>query len=364
LRATQPHFCIRLTYRYRLLLAALLVLVAVVGLRLATAAQAAKTLHTSSPHPQRRSRLRTWQAATRFPRPRFRPTRTISVHTARQFWRAWDRLRPGDEIDVHGRLTFSDTAVFRKQLPGWAEVHFSPGTRFTGTPGNNEAAALVDHCQHIRFYGGNLTNPSGGSGITIYDSSSVTWQNFVIHDTANTGLFVQGIHQRNTHLDLKGEIYHWGMNLGLDPHSEKGTGLHGAYLGESPYGVSDSRFALNVHDGATGAGIEMGGRSDYIAHNTLYLWCRDLTKIATKLTAGNCAQLWGVNVTDNVFKYIKAENLTGRPFQTGGMYAGQSLKTDRVDYGRAIHTNLNSLIGSIRWDRRFNAVFRNVSPSP
>ena len=364
MRATQAAFFIRLNRRRRLLLAALFVLVAAVGLRTVTVAQAAKALRTGSPHPQRRTRALTWKAVTRFARPRFRPTRRIGVHTAGQFWRAWDRIRPGDEIDVHGAVTFSGKAIFRKQLPAWAEVHFSPGTRFTGTPGENLAAAWVDRCRHIRFYGGNLTNPTGGSGIVIYDSDWVTWWNFVVHDTGNTGLAVQGIEQPDTHLDLKGEIYHWGLNLDLDPHSEKGTGLHGANLADSPDGVSNSRFVLNVHDGATGAGVEMGGRSDFFDHNTLYLSCRNLTKVATKLTAGNCAQLWGVNVTHDDFRYIEAQNLTGRPFQTGGMYAGQSLQTDRVDYGRAINTNLNPLIGSIRWDRRFDAIFKNVSPSP
>jgi hypothetical protein len=304
-----------------------------------------------------------WRTATHFARPRFRPTQKVNVRTAAQFWQAWDRIRPGEEIDVHG-VTFSGEAIFRKQLPGWAEVHFLRGTRFIGRPGDNLPAAWIDRCQHIRFYGGNLSNPSGGSGIAIYDSSWVTWWNFVIHDTANTGLGVAGINQPDTHLDLKGEIYHWGLNLGLDPHTEKGTGLHGANLADSPFGVGDSRFALNVHDGATGAGVEAGGRSDFFERNTLYLRCRNLSKVATTLTAGNCVQLWGVNVKYNDFRYIDAANLAGRPYQTGGMYAGQSLSTDRVDYGRAIHTNLNPRIGSIRWDRRFGTTFRNVSPSP
>jgi hypothetical protein len=263
---------------------------------------------------------------------------------------------------VHG-VTFSGEVVLSKRLSGWAEVHFDSGTRFTGVAGDNLPDVWINRSQKIRFYGGNLTNPGGGSGIVIYDSSRITWWNFVVHDVAGTGLGVQGIRQPVTHLDLKGEIYHWGLNLGLDPHSEKGTGLHGANLADSPYGVSDSRFALNVHDGAAGAGIEAGGRSDFFERNTLYVWCRNLTKIATRLTAGNCVQLWGSNVTHNDFRYIEAENLTGRPYQTGGMYAGQSLTTDRVDYGRAIDTNLNRLIGPIRWDPRFGTVFRNVVPA-
>jgi hypothetical protein len=306
----------------------------------------------------------TWRTTVGFARPRFRPTMTVDVHTAGQFWRAWNGLRPHEEIDVHG-VTFSGEAVFRKRLRGWAEVHFDSRTRFVGTSGANRAAAWIDRCRRIRFYGGDLTNPTGGAGITIYDSSWVTWWNFVVHGTANTGLFVQGIHRPNAHLDLKGQISDWGLNLALDPHSEEGTGLHGANLADSPFGVRDSRFALNLHDGAAGAGVEAGGdrRTDFFAHNTLYLRCRDLTKVAIRATAGNCIQVWGVNVTHNVFRYIEAENLTGRPFETSGMFDGQSLTTNRVVYGRARHTNLNPRVGPMRWDRRFGTVFRHVTPA-
>lgn len=342
----------------RFLVAGLVALLAVFCLARVGSTNTAYAANRAS---QRTSR---WNAATHFPRPRFRPALTVNVRTASQFWSAWNGLRPDEKINVHG-VTFADEAVFRKQLRGWAEIHFDSRTRFTGTPGSNRPAAWIDHCRRIRFYGGNLTNPGGGAGITIYDSSWVTWWNFDIHSTGNTGLFVQGIHRPNVHLDLKGKIYSWGLNLALDPHSEKGTGLHGANLADSPYGVRDSRFALDLHDGATGAGVEAGGRwsTDFFTHNTLYLRCRNLTKVALTLTGGNCAQLWGINITHNVFKYIDAENLAGRPYETGGMYAGQSLKTNRVAYGRATQTNLNPRVGPVRWDRRYGTVFRNVSPT-
>jgi hypothetical protein len=311
-----------------------------------------------------RHRALSWRKATHFVRPRFRPTRTVEVDTATEFWRAWSHLRPQEEIDVHG-VNFSGEAVFRKQLPGWAEVHFGPGTRFIGMAGANQPATWINHCRGIRFYGGNLTNPTGGSGIIISDSSWVTWWNFVVHDTANTALSVRGINQPNTHLDLKGQVSHWGLNLALDTHNEKGTGLHGANLADSAYGIRDSRFALDLHDGATGAGVEAGGdtSTDFFTHNSLYLRCRNLTKVATRLTGGNCVQLWGINITHNEFKYIRAKDLTGRPFETSGMREGQSLKTNRVVYGRAIHTNLNPRVGPIHWDRRDGTVFKDISPA-
>lgn len=306
-----------------------------------------------------------WAAVTRFPRPRFVPTQRVQVNTAADFWRAWKSIRPGEEIDVRG-ITFKGEAVFETQLSGWAEVHFGAGTTFAGTPGSNLPAVWVNDSSHVRFFGGRITNPRGGAGLTIYDSSYVTWWGFVIRNTANTGLFVQGIHRTNDHLDLKGEISHWGLNLAFDPHREKGTGLHGANLGDAVRGVRNSRFALYLHDAAVGAGVEAGGATptDGFWRNTLYLRCRNLTKRAVLLTAGNCLQLWGDNVTGNDFRYIQAENLQGRPYDASGMFGGQSLASDRVGYGRGFRTNLNPRIGSMHWDDARGTVFGNVAPRP
>lgn len=314
---------------------------------------------------------RTWASETNFPAPTFKPLRTIDVSTAAGFWDAWSNLRPGDEIDVHG-VAFSGESVFKKQLPGWAEVHFDSRTTFTGKAGSNLPAAWIDGCRHIRFYGGTLTNPTGGSGVTIYDSSYFTWWGFHIHDTANTGLFVQGIDAADDHLDLKGEISRWGLDLALDPHREKGTGLHGANLADSRYGVRDSRFALYLHDGAVGAGVEAGGatRTDGFWNNTLYLRCQRLTMAATSQVAGNCFQAWGDNVTGNRFVYLEAENLQGRPYDANGLYSGQSLATNTVEYGRASKTNLNPHLKSTEsqiparegWDARGRTKFLDVAP--
>jgi hypothetical protein len=292
----------------------------------------------------------TWQSETDYLAPVFTPQQTIDVSTLAGFWKAWNVLQPGDEINVHG-VAFLGETVFKKQLPDWAEVHFDAGTTFVGTPGQNLPAAWIDGCQHIRFYGGTLTNPIGGSGVTIYDSSYFSWWGFDIHDTANTGLFVQGINSVNDHLDLKGEISDWGLNLALDPHSEKGTGLHGANLADARYGVRDSRFALYLHNGAAGSGVEAGGASstDGFWNNTLYLRCQNLSMVATSQVGGNCFQAWGDNVVGNDFPYIEAENLEGRAYDANGMYAGQALTTDTVDYGRATDTNLNPALSSTEW---------------
>jgi hypothetical protein len=308
---------------------------------------------------------RSWEKATRLARPAFHPRRRIDVSSAHAFWRAWRHLRPGVEIDVH-HVVFTGETTFRKRLPGWAEVHFDRRTMFRGKRGGDLPAVWIDTSAHIRFYGGTVLNPGGAGGILIYDSAYVTWRDFLVHWVGGSGLVVQGIHGPNTHLDLEGRIAHWGDNLAHDPHSEKGTGLHGALLGDAKYGVKDSRFVLDLHDGPTGSGVEAGGSqsTDGFWNNTLYLRCRNLTMRAVHQTGGNCIQLWGDNVTGNRFAYIEADDLQGLPYQTDGLYDGQSLATDTVVYGRASHTNLNSRMGDTRWDPHGGTVFRNVSPRP
>jgi hypothetical protein len=314
----------------------------------------------------------TWARATAFRRPAFKPARVVDVTTQAAFAAAWNAIRPGDEILVHGVTFTGEVAMNDKQLDGWAEVHFDSATRFAGVPSGNFPAVWVNADRHVRFYGGKITNPHGSAGILIYDSADVTWWGFTIDRTGGTGLMVQGIRSTNRRLDLKGSISRWGLDAALDPHSEPGTGLHGALLADANFGVTDSRFALDLHDGAAGAGVEAGGSrsSDLFERNRLYLTCSNLTMRAVSQIAANCLQFWGENVIGNRVGYLAASRLQGRPYDANGMYPNQSLATDVVEYGRASGTNLSPYLGRTetgipaarRWDRRDGTVFRNVHP--
>ena len=315
-----------------------------------------------------------WANLTDFVPASFTPTRTIDVYTASDFWSAWNNIAPGDEINVHG-VTFSGEATFSgKQLSDWAEVNFDSATTFSGVSSGNYPAVWVHGDSHIRFYGGTITNRYGGVGTEIADSSYFTWWNFVIHDTGASGLFVPGLTSADDHLDIKGEIYHWGLNLALDPHAEKGTGLQGAMLADAYYGVKNSRFAIYAHDSAAGSGLSIGGSSstDGFWGNTVYAWCQNLSMRATSQVAGNCVQVWGNNVSGNDYKYIEGENLQGRPYDANGMNSGQSLSTDTVEYGTASNTNLNpylaqtepSIPADMHWDSRYSTQFGSASPKP
>lgn len=298
------------------------------------------------------------------------PRRTIEVHSVAQFWRAWNAIAPGDVIDVHGVTFTGETILTNKHLSGWAQVRFDANTRFVGPDGGDLPAVWVSAVSDVRLYGGNVTNPRGGAGILVEDSAWFTWKRFVVHDTAGCGLMVQGIKTVNKHLDIEGDISHWGLDLALDPHQEKGTGLHGALLSDAYYGIEDSRFVLDVHDGASGAGVTAGGArpTDVFRDNVLSIRCRNLTMRATSQIAGNCLEFWGENVTGNVVKSLTASNIQGRPFDANGMFSGQSLSSDVVVYGRASRTNLSPYLARTesaipartRWDPRFGTVFRNV----
>jgi len=318
----------------------------------------------------------TYDSETSYAPPAFTATRTVDVSTQSAFNTAWTNIQPGDQINVHGVTFTGEVTLANKQLAGWAQISFDSATKFVGvSSAQNLPAVWINNDSHIRFYGGDISDSASGGqagpGILVYDSDNITWWNFVSHDVGRDGLDIFSVNKPNSSLDFKGEVYHWGLNLAWDPHAEKGTGLHGANLGDSNYGMQDSRIALYAHDGAAGAGIEAGGASatDFFKNNTIYIKCQNLTMHAVSQTGGNCLQYWGENVTGNVIKYLEAENLQGRPYETGGMYTGQSLASDTIEYGRASNTNLNlqindSIPQNVLWDYQFGTVFTDVSPKP
>jgi hypothetical protein len=311
-----------------------------------------------------------YAAATSYSAPPFTAIRTIDVSSQSAFMTAWNNIQPGDLIKVHG-VTFSgEISLLDKNLSSDAEIDFDSATKFLGPTNNQLPAVWISNDSHIRLFGGNIT--SVGTGIYLSQGSYILWYGFNTHNTGGAGVFLTGSYSTAIdHADLKGEVSYWSLDLSLDPHPEKGTGLHGINVADSKYGVRDSRIAIYAHDGAGGAGMEIGGSSstDGAWNNTIYMHCVNLTMHAVSQVAGNCVQVWGDNVSGNVYKYIEAQNLQGRPYDTQGLYSGQSLSTNVVEYGLASNTNLNlsmneSIGQNVRWDPRASTVFKNVSPLP
>jgi hypothetical protein len=335
---------------------------------LAVVARPAMGAHTAKALGHRTTQARKWRAVTRFPRPAFRPSRTIVVNSAAGFWRAWGRLRPRDKIVVHGVIFSGEVALVHKRMSDWAEVHFDKRTRFVGVAtAKNLPPVWLNDDSHIRFYGGDVSDAASGgmagTGIIVDDSSYVSWWGVRVHDVGGGGIFLTGVDRASDHLDFTGDVSDWGHNLRWDPHTVKGTGLQGVNVADSHYGVNDSRLAFHLHDSRAGSGLQMGGAvaTDGARGNTIYLWCQNLMVVAPNAQGGACAQVWGANVTSNTFRYISAQHLSGCPYLAGAMYANQSLATDKVTYGRSSRTNLNPAYGSVRWDSRNGTVFGDVA---
>jgi|GEM_PF-6288128 len=328
----------------------------------------------------------TYDSAISYSAPANRPThscaRTVNVTSSSQLLSAISNLQAGDCVNntQPGGFSVSGEVTISKSLSAYAYIDLKTGSdavRFTGggtqTPSSDLPSVYIKGSKNIMFYGGNITN----NRILIYNpASNITWWNFYAHDLAGDGvdLFpaISGGGNIDS-IDIQGEVNHWGINCAvLDPHAEKCTGIHGINVADASQGqVTNSRIAIYAHDAASGAGMEIGigSTSAGAINNTIYLKCVNLTMKAIAQVAGNCVQVWGVNVTGNHYKYIEATNLQGRPYDANGLYSGQSLATDVVEYGIASNTNLNtqmneSIAQNVHWDTRGNTTFQNVSPKP
>lgn len=269
-------------------------------------------------------------------RPAFTPTRTVNVATQTQFLSALSNLQPGDLVNVSA-MTLTGEIMIRTKLADYAEIDFASGVHFAGAAtGSRLPAVWVAGASKIRLFGGEITG-NGNDGLRIEDSSYVTWQGFRIHDTAGTGLFVQGISRGSDHLDLYGEIYHCGWDyLNLDPHAEKGTGVHAAYLGGGNLPTTTSSFTLDIHDQAVGAAIEAGSM---LKDSDLWIRAKRITFVAKQQVAGNALQAWGDQNQKNRVHYLEAEDVA-RAVEGDGLYSSSASDAFTIEYARTLRSRL------------------------
>lgn len=268
-------------------------------------------------------------------RPAFTPSRTVTVATQAAFNTAWAALQPGDLINVNGATFTGQVALLNKTLSGWAEVHFDGATRFLGGGSKGLNAVWVKGLAKVRLYGGDLTN-STGNGFRVEDSDDFTWWGFNVHDVAGQCGLAFGIAKPADRLDLRGELSHCGNDLSLDPHAEKGTGLHGLYLAGGSYRTSGT-FIISAHDLPTGAAIEIG---PHMQNSVIEVDARRLTKVATQQVAGNALQFWGSDFRNIRVPYLYAEDLVGRAVETDALSTTNAPGTIVVEYARATRVRL------------------------
>jgi hypothetical protein len=313
----------------------------------------------------------TFETATAYTqtRPDFTPLREIDVTSSAALRNAILGLRAGDYVKATSAFTVDGQTVLGRALTGPAVLDLGGFVTFAYTGGQEVAAVYLHKAGNLRIYGGNVTtNKTGGYGILTHGSTNVTWWGFKVHDCGMDGLaaFTAKDGGPVTGCDFAGELTNNGLHWAYDPHSEKGSGLHGANLDDSGiYAFHGNRFALDIHDQPAGAAVEYGSQNIPPVSNTLILRARRLTFVSRTQTGGNALQIWGVNGQGLDIPYLEVEDAQGYGLWTGGMFGGATLGGVSVEYARAAHTNLNPrYAGQNPWDARHGVVYHDVQPPP
>jgi hypothetical protein len=273
--------------------------------------------------------------------PAFTPVRTMIAATPGQFLNDLANLQPGDDLEVDP-MTIPGEVKIANVLSSPAEINFAPGVSFTGSATDTDLPAVwIVGAKNVRLDGGDLTNPGGGA-ILVYDSTNIQWWHFKAHDAGGGCLSVFNVNSGSSGLDFDGELSNCGNDLTDDPHAEKGTGQHGAYIGggNTAFTVANSKFSLYIHDQRYGAALQAGSN---LTNDEFWVKAENVTFQAQSQVAGNAIQFWGGALNNITVHEVTGENLAGRLVETNGMYdTGNSNIV--VDLARGTNTLMNPLL--------------------
>ena len=299
----------------------------------------------------------------------------MSVTSAAGLMSAMAGLKCGDLVKATASFTVSSEWEIDQNPTCPAVVELS-GVTMAYTGSTALPSVWIHDASNIWLYGGDVHGPAAGQpgagGIAVYRASNIRWWGFHVHDVAHDGLDLFPVGGPIDGCDFQGEIDHWGGYVADDPHAEKGTGFHGANIADAGTGiVTNTRLALYVHDGPSGAGVQIGApsASGRISGVTLYLKAVNLTKRAQSQVAGNAVQEWGAVPIGMRVPYLEADNIQGRANDGQGIYSGVSMAGVRAEFGRATNTNLNPYLSrtesgipaSQPWDSRGGQVYLDVA---
>jgi hypothetical protein len=272
--------------------------------------------------------------------------RAVEVSSASGLARALARARAGETIRVRGdvRVPGEFVGFDRVVRGGTVNVVLGPGVRFTGGRGGLPAV-FVRRAGGWRIWGGTVANPGGG-GILVYATPGpFAWTGFRVRDTGGTCVSVLPVGGDVRGVTLAGVAGTARPDLALDPHAEKGTGIHAWNIGDANGGlVVDSTFAADVVDQATGAAVEIdtsriGGRVVVYArarHLGFAVPGTSWTGDAREQVAGNVVQLWGGTPPGRLdLRYVEGADIQGRILETSGVARGADLSRVTLEVGRA-----------------------------
>ena len=272
--------------------------------------------------------------------PAYIPNRVAS--SVSEFQTVMGSLKAGDVVEVKP-MTLSGEIVFAQKLSAPASIHFDSGVKFTGTAAGTMLPAVWIHASNLYLYGGDVTGQGndcvriGAASADTSGPTNIRWWGATIHDCGGTGFSTQASTYPNSGLDIAAEIWHAGQNLALDPHLEKGTGLHGAYIGGGNAPTS-GRFAFYIHDQPTGAALQAGAN---LQNSDIWLRAERITFKSTSIAGGgNALQLWGSNDKNITIHDLEANTLTGRAVETESLTAGTG---NNVNYARATNVAVSPM---------------------
>lgn len=272
---------------------------------------------------------------------------TVRVADVRSFERALAAAHAGETIRVDGNLRIAGefTGFDRTIEGGSVNVVLGPGVHFVGSPVHGNPAVWVHGAGGWRIWGGTITNP-GGVGLLFYTlPGPVTWTGFRVRDTASSCVAVLPVGGNIDRLTLEGLAGTAHPDLALDPHPEKGTGIHAWNIADASGGIVErSTFAADVVDQATGAAVEI--KTGQIGPDvTVYARARHLgfplpgtswTGVAKRQVAGNVIQLWGGTTPGALdLRYVDGADIKGRLVDTTGVDPEADLSRVRVGLARA-----------------------------
>ena len=269
------------------------------------------------------------------------PTREITTSAdLMALLKAGGTLKPGEVVLVKKSASGSGTFIWGIRLADYADVIFEDGWRWDATP--SSWPGIWINPSKLRCYGGvvssvnggNVTAHNGGDGIKIVNENNLPtdlrWWGFKIEGAAGQGIGAM-CNGSQIQLDLQGEIENWGVKYAdLDPHTyEKGTGLHGAYLGGGNVVVGTTkcsgRAILYCHDGYPGAAWSCGANMQDFE---VWLSVKHLTWTHDRL-AGAGFQQWGQNNRN-----VTVKNLLVDDAQMATFFESLSSGPVTVEYGR------------------------------
>jgi hypothetical protein len=279
--------------------------------------------------------------------------RELHVGSARAFAEAVEHARPGETIVVSGdvRIPGEFKGFDRVVAGGTVDVVLGPGVHFTGGAGGLPAV-FVRGAGGWRISGGTISNASG-AGILLYAlPGPFAWTGFRVRDTAGDCVAALPVGGNIDNLRLAGVAGSATPNLELDPHSEKGTGIHAWNIGDADGGlVENSSFRADVVNQATGAGVQID-TTHIGGHVTVYARARHVGfaipgtswhGYALRQVAGNVVQLWGGTPPGMLdLPFVEGAEIQGRLLDTSGISEGANLSRVHVGVTRATGPILES----------------------